>query len=63
MQVFFPVAKDGHYYVICFDLNNGSTHILDNSASKITNDKKYGVVPTTVVSILLNITVKYTLIL
>ncbi|KAJ9541227.1 hypothetical protein OSB04_027733 [Centaurea solstitialis] len=46
--VFFPIVSQDHSYVICFDLKNGSFHILDNSAVDIPDSAKYGKLPTIV---------------
>lgn len=46
--VFFPLVKHQHYYVLCFDLKNGASHILDNSATNVPDSAKYGDVPKTV---------------
>ncbi|KAJ9554625.1 hypothetical protein OSB04_018670 [Centaurea solstitialis] len=43
--VFFPIVNGCHYYVICFDLQKGSFHILDNNVTNKASSTNYGIVP------------------
>ncbi|KAJ9540989.1 hypothetical protein OSB04_027495 [Centaurea solstitialis] len=42
LQVFFPVVSQSHYYLICFNLKQGSSHIFDNSVVDVPFSAKYG---------------------
>ncbi|KAJ9548708.1 LOW QUALITY PROTEIN: hypothetical protein OSB04_021251 [Centaurea solstitialis] len=43
--VFFPIVNGCDYYVICFDLQKGSFHILDNNFINEASSTNYGIVP------------------
>ncbi|KAJ9559982.1 hypothetical protein OSB04_005142 [Centaurea solstitialis] len=45
LQVFFPVVSQSHYYLICFNLKQGSSHIFDNSVVDVPFSAKYGKIP------------------
>nr|GMD55791.1 uncharacterized protein LOC108225702 [Ipomoea batatas] len=43
--MFFPMIASEHSYVICFNIKNQRIDIIDNSSKSVTNDLKYGSVP------------------
>nr|GEW38947.1 hypothetical protein [Tanacetum cinerariifolium] len=45
-MVFFPVCHEDHIYLICVDLNKGSIHLIENSASGTDHkNQKYKGIP------------------
>ncbi|KAJ9537540.1 hypothetical protein OSB04_030273 [Centaurea solstitialis] len=46
---FFPVVSSVHYFLICFNLKEGKTQVIDNSAVDVSFSAKYDSIPIAVV--------------
>ncbi|KAJ9541396.1 hypothetical protein OSB04_027902 [Centaurea solstitialis] len=53
--VFFPVVSSVHYFLICFNLKEGKTQVIDNSAVDVSFSAKYGNFPIALRKVFVNV--------
>ncbi|KAJ9554624.1 hypothetical protein OSB04_018669 [Centaurea solstitialis] len=53
--VFFPVVSSVHYFLVCFNLKEGKTQVIDNSAVDVSFSAKYGSIPITLRKVFVNV--------
>ncbi|KAJ9537071.1 hypothetical protein OSB04_029804 [Centaurea solstitialis] len=54
-KFFFPVVSSVHYFLVCFNLKEGKTQVIDNSAVDVSFSAKYGNIPIALRKVFVNV--------